>query len=62
MTHYAALWMFGNYYTSHKPDGIQLTLMIVAGIVFLTGAAYLAMVTYDIPMRKYLSNKWIGKA
>ena len=61
MTHYAALWMFGNYYTSHKPDGMHLTLIIVAGVVLLTGAAYLVMVIYDIPVRRYLSDKRAGK-
>ncbi|SMC89616.1 acyltransferase family protein [Pedobacter africanus] len=57
MTHYAVLWMFGNYYTNHKPGTIQLTLIIIAGMILLTGAAYLVMVLYDIPLRKYLNNK-----
>jgi peptidoglycan/LPS O-acetylase OafA/YrhL len=57
MTHYAALWMFGNYYTSHKPGTMQLTLIIIAGLVLLVGAAYLVMVIYDIPVRKYFSDK-----
>jgi len=57
MTHYAALWMFGNYYISRQPGTMQLTLIIVTGIVLLLGAAYLVMVFYDIPVRKYLSNK-----
>lgn len=58
MTHYAVLWMFGNYYTSHKPDTAELTLIVTAGIILLVGAAYLVMVIYDIPIRKYLSDKW----
>ncbi|SDZ96459.1 acyltransferase family protein [Pedobacter hartonius] len=57
MTHYAALWMFGNYYISHKPGILQLTLIIIAGIILLVGAAYLVMVIYDIPLRKYLTGK-----
>lgn len=57
MTHYAVLWMFGNYYTSHKPGTMQLTFIVLAGLVVLVGAAYLVMVIYDIPVRKYLSNK-----
>lgn len=61
MTHYAVLWMFGNYYTSHKPGTMQLTFIIIAGIILLIGFAYLAMVVYDIPVRKYLSDKWIKK-
>ncbi|MXV15786.1 acyltransferase family protein [Hufsiella ginkgonis] len=57
MTHYAVLWMFGNYYTSHKPGATQLAVIIIAGIVLLFGAAYLVMVAYDIPVRKYLTGK-----
>ncbi|HVW96149.1 MAG TPA: acyltransferase [Mucilaginibacter sp.] len=57
MTHYAVLWMFGNYYTAHKPGVMQLTLIIIAGLIMLVGAAYLVMVIYDIPVRKYLSDK-----
>lgn len=57
MTHYAALWMFGNYYTTHKPGTTQLTLIIITGVVLLVGLAYLVMVFYDIPVRKYLTDK-----
>lgn len=57
MTHYAVLWMFGNYYTTHKPDTVQLTFIIIAALILLIGAAYLVMVIYDIPVRKYLTDK-----
>ena len=57
MTHYAALWMFGNYYTNYKPDTTQLTFIVISGVVLLVGFAYLVMVFYDIPLRKYLSDK-----
>lgn len=61
MTHYAVLWMFGNYYTSHKPAPMQLTFIIITGIILLIGFAYVVMVIYDIPVRKYLSDKWTKK-
>jgi len=57
MTHYAALWMFGNYYLSHKPGTMQLALIIICGLILLVGASYLVMVIYDIPVRKYLIDK-----
>ncbi len=57
MTHYAVIWMFGNYYTNHQPDAMQLTLIIVIGTIILAGAAYLVMVLYDMPLRKYLNDK-----
>jgi len=62
MTHYAVLWMFGNYYTSRHPVGLQLSLIIIGGVVLLVGAAYLVMVMYDIPLRKYLNNKRNSRA
>ena len=61
MTHYAALWMFGNYYTSHKPGTAQLALIITAGIILLVGVSYLVMIMYDIPVRKYLSDRRIQR-
>lgn len=58
MTHYAVLWMFGNYYTAHKPGTAQLALIVIGGILLLVGAAYLVMVAYDSPVRRYLSGKF----
>jgi len=57
MTHYAVLWIFGNYYTNYKPDNTQLTLIVILGTISLIVFAYLVMVFYDIPLRKYLSDK-----
>ncbi|WP_183561934.1 acyltransferase family protein [Mucilaginibacter sp. SP1R1] len=57
MTHYAFIWMFGNYYASHKPGPAQLALIIIVSTTILIGVAYLVMVIYDIPVRKYLSSK-----
>lgn len=57
MTHYAVLWMFGNYYTTHKPPASQLAVIIITFLILLVGIAYLVMVVYDIPVRKYLNNK-----
>jgi len=61
MTHYAVLWMFGNYYTQHKPGNTELAFIIIAGVILLVGLAYLVMVAYDIPVRKYLNDKRRGK-
>jgi len=57
MTHYAAIWMFGNYFINYKPDTTQLTLIVILGLIILVGIAYLVMTFYDIPVRKYLNNK-----
>jgi len=61
MTHYAVLWMFGNYYTSQKPGTMQLAFIVALGVVLLVGFAYLVMVLYDIPLRKYLTERWNKK-
>lgn len=61
MTHYAALWMFGNYYTNYKPDNTQLTLIVISGLILLVGFAYLVMTIYDIPVRKYLNEKFVRR-
>ncbi|MFC6103570.1 acyltransferase family protein [Olivibacter domesticus] len=57
MTHIPAIWMFGNYYNSHQVSSGQLFFIVTIGTVLLFGLAYLVMVIYDIPIRKYLSNK-----
>ncbi|MGV3503189.1 MAG: acyltransferase family protein [Adhaeribacter sp.] len=57
MTHYAALWIFGNYFTSSKPAATELFLIVSIGTVLLLGFAWLVMVVYDVPVRKYLKSK-----
>lgn len=58
MTHYAAIWMFGNYFTNKKPAADQLTYLIVSGVILMVVFAYLVMKFYDIPLRSYLTRKW----
>lgn len=57
MTHYAAIWIFSNYYINQKPDTAELALIIIIGTIVLIGFAYLTMVIYDIPVRRYLNSK-----
>jgi peptidoglycan/LPS O-acetylase OafA/YrhL len=58
MTHYAAIWIFGNYYTSKKPPVEDLPYFIIPGIIIMVLIAYVVMVFYDIPVRRYLTKKW----
>ncbi len=55
MTHYAAIWIFGNYYTTYNPSSTQLILVVITGTLVLIAVAYLAMKFYDIPVRKYFT-------
>jgi peptidoglycan/LPS O-acetylase OafA/YrhL len=57
MTHYAAIWIFGHYYTAYKPGTSQLFYIVIFGVLLLIGFAYLAMLFYDLPVRKYLNKK-----
>lgn len=57
MTHYAAIWIFGHHYTANKPGTSELALIIVTGTLLLVGFAYLVMVLYDTPVRRYLHKK-----
>lgn len=61
MTHYAVIWMFGSYYTSHKPATGQLVIIIATSLLLLLGFAYLVMVVYDVPVRRYLSRRGKGR-
>ncbi|MGV3589901.1 MAG: acyltransferase family protein [Adhaeribacter sp.] len=57
MTHYAAIWVFGNYYTKEKPSAGELTYIVILGSIFLVVIAYLVMRFYDVPVRKYLAKR-----
>lgn len=57
MTHYVAMWIFANYYNTYKPGTTELSVIVIAGTIVLIGFAYLVMVLYDIPVRKYLTAK-----
>lgn len=62
MSHYAAMWIFGGYYAAKKPGTTELTLVIIVGALLLLGFAWLVMVCYDEPVRKWLTNKRAQKA
>ena len=57
MTHYVAIWIFGAYLTSQKPDTTELTIVVTVGTILLVGFAYAVMKLYDIPIRRYLRNR-----
>ncbi|MBC7450130.1 MAG: acyltransferase [Cytophagales bacterium] len=57
MTHMPFLWFFGYYYNQNKPDATELFWVISIGTLLLIGFAYVVMKVYDIPLRKYLTEK-----
>lgn len=58
MTYYAALWIFGNYFTNERPPTRELILIILTATIFLVVFAYLVMRFYDTPVRRHLAKKW----
>ena len=62
MTHYAVIWMFGNYYTANKPGAATLTFIVMAGTLLMVAFAYLVMKFYDTPVRAWLQRQqWKNK-
>ncbi len=61
MTHYAGIWIYGNYFTNEKPSADQLTIIIVVGIILQMIVAYLVMKYLDTPIRKYLTARRKGR-
>lgn len=59
MTHYAFIWVFGNYFTNRKPALSELPYVIITGVIFLVLFAYLMMKFFDEPVRKWMSKKWL---
>lgn len=57
MTHYAFIWVFGHFYDKFKPSMTQVYLIVVASTICLIGVAYLVMIAFDIPVRRYLTNR-----
>jgi peptidoglycan/LPS O-acetylase OafA/YrhL len=57
MTHYAGLWIFGHYYTTKNPPAGELVFVIIGGTIFLVVFAYAVMRWFDIPVRRWLSNR-----
>ncbi len=56
MTHYAFIWMFGNYFTNYHPSHKTLSFIVVTGVILLVLFAWLVMKYIDIPVRKYLTR------
>ncbi|WP_443939520.1 acyltransferase family protein [Pedobacter sp. MW01-1-1] len=57
MTHYAVIWIFLDYCKKYKPTMEQVSYIVPISTIILLAFAYLAMVFYDEPLRKYLKSK-----
>lgn len=57
MINYGAMWIFGSYLVSRKPDTLHLSLIVVTRVILLSAFAYLIQLLYDEPIRRYLSGR-----
>jgi peptidoglycan/LPS O-acetylase OafA/YrhL len=57
MTHYWGIFVFAHYLATYKPGMGELAWIVAGGTVFLVAFAYVVMRVYDVPVRKYLTNK-----
>ncbi len=57
MTHYAGIWLFGNYFITHNPPHENLPWIIGIGTILMVFFAWLVMIFYDMPLRNYLNRK-----
>ena len=57
MTHYAVIWMFLNYYSTHTVSTLQLFFIITIGTICLIVLSWVVMTIYDMPVRKYFTYK-----
>ena len=62
MTHYAFIWMFGNYFTAYHPPLKTLCFIVISGVIVIVLFAWLVMKYIDIPLRKYLTRKRLREA
>lgn len=56
MTHYAFIWIFGNYFLQYNPDKTTLTWIVIMGTVWMVFFAWIVMKFYDTPVRKYFTR------
>ncbi|SDD18770.1 acyltransferase family protein [Pedobacter soli] len=61
MTHYPFLWIYLTYVAVVKPKGMMLFGIIPICVILLIILAYLIMRFIDIPLRKYLKDRFLTK-
>ena len=59
MTHYWALWFFGDWLNQPGYSPSQLPYIIPLGVVFLVAFAHIVMKLADMPIRAYLKAKFL---
>jgi peptidoglycan/LPS O-acetylase OafA/YrhL len=58
MTHYAVIWIWGDFADKHKLAAGGLAPYVICGVATMVAFAWLVMVVYDKPVRTYLRARW----
>jgi peptidoglycan/LPS O-acetylase OafA/YrhL len=59
MIHYPFIWIFFSYVETYKPAISEMAIIAAVGTILLTALAYVVLMKIDIPIRKWLKDKWI---
>lgn len=59
MVHYPFVWIFMSYVETYKPNGKEMALIISLSVLLLIALAYLILKWIDIPLRNYLTRKFL---
>jgi peptidoglycan/LPS O-acetylase OafA/YrhL len=58
MTHYAVIWIWGDYAAKHKLASGGMGLPVTCGVITMVAFAWVVMAVYDKPVRAYLRARW----
>ncbi|PRY49447.1 peptidoglycan/LPS O-acetylase OafA/YrhL [Arcticibacter pallidicorallinus] len=61
MVHYPFLWVFHSYVLQNNPPVNEMIAITVVGVPLLVAFAYCIMAFVDVPVRKYLKEKFIPR-
>lgn len=60
VVHYPLLWLFLGYLETEKPGPLLLSALVPALLVALVALSYGVLLAFDVPVRRYLTERWRG--
>jgi peptidoglycan/LPS O-acetylase OafA/YrhL len=58
MTHYAVIWIWGDYAAKHPLEGARLWCPVALGVCLMVAFAWAVFKLYDEPVRRYLRTRF----
>lgn len=62
MTHYALIWIWGDFASRHRLASERLWSPVVVGVVSMVAFAWMVLKLFDQPMRTYLRKKMVRQS